>query len=62
MTERVVLTVKETADLLGVSAATVSKLVKTGQLPAIRLGKRTVRIPRAALEQWLVDAALRKGA
>ena len=62
MTDRVVLTVKETADLLGVSADTVSKLVKTGQLPAIRLGKRTVRIPRAALEQWLVDAALRKGA
>ena len=62
MADRLVLTVKETAQILGVSVATVSKLVKTGQLPAIRLGKRTVRIPKAALEQWLVDTALRKGA
>jgi excisionase family DNA binding protein len=42
--------IKEAADLLGVSHDTVSRLVERGELPAIRVSKRIVRIPKPAFE------------
>ena len=45
-------TIKEAADLLGVSHDTVSRLVERGELPAIRVSKRIVRIPVPAFELY----------
>lgn len=42
--------IKEAADRLGVSHDTVSRLVERGELPAIRVSKRIVRIPISAFE------------
>ena len=48
-----VLKVKEAAVLLTVSEQTVRKLVKDGTLPSMRIGKRSIRIPREAAEQFM---------
>lgn len=42
--------IKEAADRLGVSHDTVSRLVERGDLPAIRVSKRIVRIPVPAFD------------
>lgn len=47
-----VYTVKEAAEVLGVSPATIRRLIDRGKLPAIRVG-RSVRIERCVLEQIL---------
>ena len=46
--ERLVLTVAETGELLGISRAFAYELVARGELPVIRLGRRIV-VPKAAL-------------
>lgn len=46
------LTVAEVADLLRVSNMTVYRLIKAGQLGAIRVGKN-YRIPQADLDDYL---------
>ena len=46
--ERLVLTVAEAGELLGISRAFAYELVARGDLPVIRLGRRIV-IPKAAL-------------
>jgi len=40
------------ADLLGVSAATVRRLVRDGEIPSVRVG-RSIRIRETALEDWV---------
>jgi excisionase family DNA binding protein len=45
--------VKEAAGLLGVSHDTISRLVDRGELPAIRLSERVVRIPRPAFDAYV---------
>ena len=47
--EKWVLTVKETAALLGISANLCYDLVKQGQIPALKLGQKRIVIPRASL-------------
>lgn len=47
-----VLTVAEVADALRVSSMTVYRLVKTGELPALRVGKN-IRIRTADLDAYL---------
>lgn len=42
--------IKEAAERLGVSHDTVSRLVERGELPAIRISKRIVRIPVPAFD------------
>ena len=44
--------IKEAADLLGVSHDTVSRLVKSGELPAVRVSQRIVRIPVTAFNVY----------
>ena len=44
--------VSEVADLLGVSRASIDKLIRTGQLRACRAGRR-VLVPTAAVEEYL---------
>jgi excisionase family DNA binding protein len=50
--KRLCITVPEAAKMLGLSRNFAYELVKRGQLPVIRLGKRLL-IPRVALEKML---------
>ncbi|GAA4628324.1 helix-turn-helix domain-containing protein [Cellulomonas oligotrophica] len=46
------LTVNEVADLMRVSRMTVYRLVHSGELPAVRVG-RSFRVPQDALDAYL---------
>lgn len=46
------LTVKQASRLLQIGINQVYELVRQGQIQCIRLGAHSIRIPRAALEQW----------
>ncbi len=52
MSEDVVLTVPQVAAYLKLSRAAIYRLVQTGQIPHIRIGKSR-RIGRDQLEAWL---------
>ncbi|MDO0823510.1 helix-turn-helix domain-containing protein [Desulfosporosinus nitroreducens] len=49
-------TVSQAAKIIGVCSKTAYQMVTSGKLPCIRISDRKVVIPKAALEQWLVDA------
>lgn len=49
---RLTYTVTETAEVLGISRSLAYELVRTGQLPHLRLGGRIV-VPRVALQQLI---------
>lgn len=51
-TERLTLTVEETAKLLGIGRQLAYDRVKTGEIPAIKVGRRLL-VPRRALEKLL---------
>ena len=51
---RTLLRVPEVAETLGVSTSRCYELLRSGQIPSIRLGK-SIRVSRAALESWLED-------
>ena len=53
---RLVVSVTEAAQLLGISRGLAYELARAGQLPSLRLGRRLV-VPRAALLTWLERAA-----
>ena len=53
---RLVVTVSEAAELLGISRGLAYELARAGQMPSLRLGRRLV-VPRAALVTWLEQAA-----
>jgi excisionase family DNA binding protein len=53
--ERLTLTVEEAASVLGVSRALGYELVRRGEIPSLRLGRRIV-VPRLALEAMFIDA------
>ena len=46
--------VEEAARMLGVSRATLYKLIDAEALPTVRFGK-SVRVPRKALEEWVTE-------
>ena len=50
--ERLLLTVEEAARRLGIGRTLAWRLVRSGDLPSIRLG-RLVRVPQSALQVWL---------
>jgi len=52
--ERLTLTVEETAKALGIGRQLAYERVKTGEIPAIKIGRRLL-VPRAALEKLLAD-------
>lgn len=52
---RATLTVTEAAEILGISRSSAYELVNTGDIPALRLGRRIV-VPRAALDALLETA------
>lgn len=51
--DRPALTVAEAGVVLGVSTATVRRLITAGTLPAVRLSSRTLRVPSAVLRGML---------
>lgn len=53
--KRLCLTVPEAAERLGISRNFAYELVKRGELPSIRFGKR-ILIPKIALENKLAEA------
>jgi excisionase family DNA binding protein len=54
------LTVKEVADLMRVSKMTVYRLVHSGELPAVRVG-RSFRVPERAVHHYLSTAYIEAG-
>ena len=54
--ERLVLTVEETAKILGISRGTAYVLANNGGIPVIRISKRRFVVPRKALEDFLSSA------
>lgn len=56
MTERLTYTVPEAAALLGISRNTTYEAIRTGQIPAIRIGRRLV-ISRVQLDRLLSGTA-----
>lgn len=53
MAEMKLLTVSDVAKALGVSRYTVYNMIRRGQIPALKLGRRTIRIPENWLDQLL---------
>jgi excisionase family DNA binding protein len=54
-TRREWLTVPEVARLLGVPRTRAYELIQRGELPAVRLGERTIRVNRQELERFLLE-------
>ncbi|ORI11750.1 hypothetical protein BJD99_01005 [Rhodococcus sp. 1163] len=51
--EAVLVTVTDAADKLGVNHQFVRKLIKSGELPAIHLNARAVRVRSEDLDAWI---------
>lgn len=58
MEKRIVLSVREFADRLGVSLPTAYALTEREGFPVVRLGRKKV-IPVAELERWLSEESKR---
>jgi excisionase family DNA binding protein len=54
--DRLTLTVKEAARLLGLGETKTYNLARDGKIPALRFGRRIV-IPRRRFERWLEEAS-----
>ncbi|MDR3360178.1 MAG: helix-turn-helix domain-containing protein [Bifidobacteriaceae bacterium] len=57
--KRAFLTVSEVAETLRVSDMTIYRLISSGEIRAIKVG-RSYRIPAEALDEWLSDIAPRQ--
>ncbi len=51
--QRLFLSLREVAEQLGVSYDTVRRLLARYELPVVKLGKRSLRIPVAALDVYI---------
>ena len=50
------LRVSEAADLLGIPRSRCYELIQQGELPAVRIGERSIRVNRAELEKFLLES------
>ena len=57
MVEKLVYTVVEAAQLLGISRATAYNLVAQGKLPSVRISERRLIIPKVAIANLLAEAS-----
>lgn len=55
-----VYTVAEVAELLHKSENTIYEMVAGGRIPAIKWSDHSICVPKAALEQYLVEEAFRQ--
>ena len=60
LTASAFLTVAEVATLMRVSKMTVYRLVHSGELPAVRVG-RSFRVPEEAVRRYLRDSFVEAG-
>lgn len=58
-TARLVLSVEETRQQLGLSRGLMYEAIRRGQIPSIRIGRR-ILIPRVALEKLLDEVVVHK--
>ena len=49
------LKVPEVAQELGIPRSRAYELIQHGELPAVRIGERTIRVNRRELEQFLLE-------
>ncbi len=54
--ETIWLTVPETAVLLRVPRTRCYELIQRGELPAVRIGERSIRVNRTELERFLLES------
>ena len=54
-TEKQWLKVPEAAELLGLPKTRAYELIQQGELPAVRIGERSIRINRQELERFLLE-------
>jgi excisionase family DNA binding protein len=54
-TEKEWLKVPEAAELLGLPKTRAYELIQRGELPAVRIGERSIRINRLELEKFLLE-------
>lgn len=54
--EKVWLRVPEAAELLGLPRTRTYELIQQGELPAVRIGERSIRVNRAELERFLLES------
>jgi excisionase family DNA binding protein len=47
--------VPEAADLLGIPRSRCYELIQRGELPAVRIGERSIRVNRGQLERFLLE-------
>jgi excisionase family DNA binding protein len=47
--------VPEAAELLGLPRTRTYELIQQGELPAVRIGERSIRVNRAELERFLLE-------
>lgn len=52
MSERLIITIREAAELLGLSESTVYRLARENRIPVVRIGA-SVRVNRRHLEAWI---------
>ena len=55
------MTLEEVAAATGISYNAVRKLIQLGDLPAIRISPRKIRVRRDVFERWLASRAVRGG-
>jgi len=54
--ERVLLDLEEAAEVMGVERTTVYRLVRAGEIPALKIGKLW-KVPKDLLLEWIHDQA-----
>jgi excisionase family DNA binding protein len=47
--------VPEAAELLGIPRSRCYELIQRGELPAVRIGERSIRVNRHELERFLLE-------
>lgn len=51
-TKKLYLTIGDVAQLLQVGRSTAYLMVEKGELPSVRIGKKLIRVPRNALDEY----------
>jgi excisionase family DNA binding protein len=56
VSKRTWLTVREAADELHIPRTRCYELIQRGELPAVRIGERSIRVNRRELERFLLES------
>ena len=56
--EKLTCTRREAAKAVGVSIATIDRLIREGKMPALRISPRRIVIPVVELEKWVHEQIL----